>query len=69
MNPIKKLSRIFTDEVHGEFHLTLEAEDGATFRVCATEKQISDLIQELEELLDNDAEEDDLTERKELGDE
>ena len=68
MNPIKKLSRIFTDEVHGEFHLTLESEDGATFRVCATEKQISDLMQELEELLSN-AEEDDLTERKELGDE
>ena len=68
MNPIKNLSRILTDEVHGEFHLTLEAEDGQTFRVRATEKQITDLIQELEELLGDD-EEDELTERKELGDE
>ena len=69
MNPIKRLARVLTDEVHGEFHLTLETEDGATFRVCATEKQISDLIQELDELLGDDGEEDDLTERKELGDE
>jgi hypothetical protein len=68
MNPIKNLSRILTDEIHGEFHLTLEAEDGQTFRVCVTEKQITGLIQELEELLRYD-EEDDLTERKELGDE
>ena len=68
MNPIKKLSRILTDEVRGEFHLTLEAEDGQTFQVRATEQQITGLIQELEELLSND-EEDDLTERKELGDE
>ena len=68
MTPIKNLSRVITDEVRGEFHLTLEAEDGQTFRVRATEEQITGLIQELEELLGDD-EEDDLTERKELGDE
>jgi len=68
MNPIKKLSRIFLDEVRGEFHLTFEAEDGQTFQVRATEKQVTGLIEELEELLGDD-QEDDLTERKELGDE
>ena len=40
MNPIKKLTRVLTDEVHGEFHLTLEAENGETFQVSATEKQM-----------------------------
>lgn len=68
MNPVKKLSRVFLDEVRGEFHLTFEAEDGQTFQVCATETQVMDLIVELEELL-SDEQEDDLTERKELGDE
>ena len=68
MNPVKKLSRIFLNEVRGEFHLTFEAEDGQTFQICATEAQVMAFIEELEELLSDD-QEDDLTERKELGDE
>jgi hypothetical protein len=70
MSTIRKLARILTDEVHGEFHITLEAQDGETFQVCATETQVQDLIVELDALIGDDAdEEDDLTERKEFGDE
>lgn len=69
MRAPKRLSRVLSDEVHGEFHLTFEAEDGEVFRISVTEKQVEDLIQELDDLLGDDAEEDELTERKELGDE
>ncbi|WP_132256113.1 hypothetical protein [Methylobacterium segetis] len=69
MAPIKRLARVLTDEVHGEFRLTLEAEDGATFQVSATEQQIADLIDELDDLLGDDADEDEVTEHKEMGDE
>jgi hypothetical protein len=70
MNPIKRLARVFTNEVHGEFLITLEAKDGETFQVAATEQQIANLIQELDELLgDDDDEEDEVTGRKEMGDE
>ena len=71
MNPIKRLARVLTNEVHGEFLITLEDEDGEAFQVAATEQQIANLIQELDELLgdDDDDEEDEVTGRKEMGDE
>lgn len=70
MRPPKKLARVLSDEVHGAFHLAFETEDGEVFRVRASEQQITDLIQELEDLLDDDAEDEDaVTERKEMGDE
>ena len=69
MSPIRKLARILTDEVHGALHITLEADDGETFQVSATQAQVEDLIVELDALIADDEEEDDLTERKELGDE
>ncbi|GEP07813.1 hypothetical protein [Methylobacterium oxalidis] len=69
MASIKKLTRVLTDEVHGEFRITLEAEGGETFRVAATEQQIADLIDELDDLLGDDADEDEVTEHKEMGDE
>jgi hypothetical protein len=69
MSPIKKLARILTDEIRGEFDLTFEAEDGQIFRFRATEEQIVDLIRDPEKILKDDEEEDDLTESKELGDE
>ncbi|AWN44382.1 hypothetical protein [Methylobacterium durans] len=69
MAPIKRLARVLTDEVHGEFHITLEAEGGETFQVAATEQQIADLIDELDDLLGDDADEDEVTEHKEMGDE
>ncbi|MER2265576.1 hypothetical protein [Methylobacterium oxalidis] len=69
MSPIKKLARVLTDEVQGEFRITLEAEGGETFQVAATEQQIADLIDELDDLLGDDADEDEVTEHKEMGDE
>jgi len=70
MNPTKRLARILTDEIHGEYQITLQAEDGETFRVIATEQQIADLMDELDDLLGDDAdEEDEVTEHKEMGDE
>lgn len=70
MRAPKKLARFLSDEIHGEYHLTLEAEDGEVFRIRATQSQIEDLIQELDDLLGDDAEEEDeVAERKELGDE
>jgi hypothetical protein len=69
MNPIKRLTRVLTNKVHGEFLITLEAKDGETFQVAATEQQIADLIQELDGLLDDADEEDEVTGRKEMGDE
>ena len=70
MRAPKRLARVLSDEIHGEYHLTFEAEDGEAFQVSATQQQIEDLIQELDELLGDDAEEEDeVTEHKELGDE
>lgn len=69
MAPIKKLTRVLTDEVHGEFRITLEAEGGETFQVVATEQQIADLIDQLDDFLVDDADEDAVTEHKEMGDE
>lgn len=66
----KKLARVLSDEIQGEYHLTFEAEDGEVFRVRANEQQVADLIQELDDLLGDDAEEEDeATEHKEMGDE
>jgi antitoxin component of MazEF toxin-antitoxin module len=66
----KKLARILSDEIRGEFHLTIENEDGEIFQVRATEQQVADLIEELDDLLGDDAEEEDeVTEHKEMGDE
>ena len=69
MNPIKRLTRVLTNKVHGEFLITLEAKDGEAFQVAATEQQIANLIQELDGLLDDADEEDEVTGRKEMGDE
>lgn len=70
MRAPKKLARVLSDEIHGEYHLTFEAEDGEVFRIRATQQQVEDLIQELDDLVGDDAEEEDeVTERKELGDE
>ncbi|KQP88971.1 hypothetical protein [Methylorubrum extorquens] len=70
MKSLKKLARVLTEELHGEFCLTLEAEDGEAFGIRMTEKQIEDLIQELDDLLGDDTDEEDAaTERKEMGDE
>jgi antitoxin component of MazEF toxin-antitoxin module len=66
----KKLARILSDEIRGEFYLTIENEDGEIFQVRATEQQVADLIEELDDLLGDDAEEEDeVTEHKEMGDE
>ena len=66
----KKLARMLSDEIRGEFHLTFENEDGGVFRVRATEQQVAGLIEDLDELLGDDVEaEDELTEHKEMGDE
>ncbi|GJE11417.1 hypothetical protein [Methylobacterium longum] len=66
----KKLARMLSDEIRGEFHLTFENEDGEVFRVRATEQQVAGLIEDLDELLGDDVEaEDELTEHKEMGDE
>lgn len=70
MTPPKKLARMLSDEIRGEFHLTFENEDGEVFRVRATEQQVTALIEDLDELLgDNVEAEDELTEHKEMGDE
>ena len=70
MRAPRKLARVLSDEIHGKYHLTFEAEDGEVFRISATQQQVEDLIQELDELLGDDAEEEDeVTEHKELGDE
>jgi hypothetical protein len=64
------LARILSDEIRGEFYLTIENEDGEIFQVRATEQQVADLIEELDDLLGDDAEEEDeVTEHKEMGDE
>lgn len=66
----KKLARMLSDGIRGEFHLTFENEDGEVFRVRATEQQVAGLIEDLDELLGDDVEaEDELTEHKEMGDE
>lgn len=70
MNLIKRLARVLINEVHGEFLITFEDEDGEAFQVAATEQQIAGLIDELDDLLGDDAdEEDEVTGRKEMGDE
>ena len=49
MTPTKKLARVLTDETDGGYRLTIETVDGEIFRVLATEDQVNDLIDELDE--------------------
>lgn len=55
MTPTKKLARVLTDETQGGYRLTIETVDGEIFRVLATEDQVNDLIDELDELVGDDA--------------
>ena len=57
MTPTKKLARVLTDETEGGYRLTIETADGEIFRVLATEDQVNDLIDELDELVGDDADE------------
>ncbi|GJE46738.1 hypothetical protein F6X53_30560 [Methylobacterium soli] len=63
MAAMKVLTRILTDEVPGGFRITMETDDGQMIQVFATENQVSDLADELDELLDDDEAE--LTEEQE----
>ncbi|KQP33768.1 hypothetical protein ASF49_07825 [Methylobacterium sp. Leaf104] len=66
MTPTKKLARVLTDEAEGGYRLTFEASDGEIFRIVATEDQVNDLIDELDELIGDDADEKpDLTDEEE----
>lgn len=57
MTPTKKLARVLTDETEGGYRLTFESVDGEIFRILATEDQLNDLIDELDELIGDDADE------------
>lgn len=66
MTATKKLARVLTDETEGGYRLTFESVDGEIFRILATEDQVNDLIDELDELIGDDAEaEPELTEEQE----
>lgn len=64
MAPTKKLARVLADEVKEGYRLTFEATDGEIFRILATEDQLGDLADEIDELLSED-DSDDLTEEQE----
>ncbi|KQO50410.1 MULTISPECIES: hypothetical protein [unclassified Methylobacterium] len=55
MTLTKKLARVLTDETAGGYRLTIETVDGEIFRILATEDQVNDLIDELDELVGDDA--------------
>ncbi|MCC0805875.1 hypothetical protein FPV16_06490 [Methylobacterium sp. W2] len=57
MTPTKKLARVLTDETDGGYRLTIETVDGEIFRILASEDQVNDLIDELDELIGDDADE------------
>lgn len=57
------------DEIEGKCHPTFEAEGRDACRVRAPWQQIADLLQELGDLLGDEAEGDAATEHKEIGDE
>lgn len=66
MTPTKKLARVLTDATEGGYRLTFEAVDGEIFRILATEDQVNDLIEELDELIGDDADaQPELTEEEE----
>lgn len=50
----KKLTRVLTDETEGGYRLTFECVDGEIFRILASEDQVNDLIDELDELIGDD---------------
>ncbi|AWN43779.1 hypothetical protein [Methylobacterium durans] len=54
MSAMKILAHIRTEEVPGGYQITMETDDGQVTRVFATENQVSDLADELDELLDDD---------------
>ena len=47
----KKLARFLMDEVEDGYAMTLETEDGQVFRVTASEEQLDDIAQEIDEVL------------------
>ncbi|WP_019905941.1 hypothetical protein [Methylobacterium sp. 77] len=66
MTSIKKLARVLTDETEGGYRLTFESVDGEIVQFLATEDQVNDLIDELDELIGDDADEKpELTEEEE----
>jgi hypothetical protein len=66
MASTKTLARVLTDETEGGYRLTFESTDGQIFRIFATEDQVNDLIDELDELVGDDADErPELTEEEE----
>ncbi|NEU15016.1 hypothetical protein G3T14_23520 [Methylobacterium sp. BTF04] len=66
MHSTKKLARVLTDEVEGGYRLTFEAVDGEIFHILATKDQVDNLIDELDELVGDDADEKpELTEEEE----
>lgn len=64
MAPTKKLARVLADEIKEGYRLTFEAMDGEVFRIIATEDQLNDLADEIDELLGDDVPEE-LTEEQE----
>lgn len=63
MASMKILTRVLTDEVDGGYRITMETDDGQILHIFATENQISDLADELDEMLDED--DSDLTDEEE----
>ncbi|MBX9930905.1 MAG: hypothetical protein K2Y56_05120 [Methylobacterium sp.] len=55
MTLTKKLARVLTDKTEGSYRLTFESVDGEIYRILATENQVNDLIDELDELVGDDA--------------
>nr|WP_236960939.1 hypothetical protein [Methylobacterium durans] len=51
---MKILASVSTEEVPGGYQLTMETDDRQVIRLFATENQVSDLADELDELLDDD---------------
>ncbi|AWN40576.1 hypothetical protein [Methylobacterium durans] len=54
MSAMKILASVSTEEVPGGYQLTMETDDRQVIRLFATENQVSDLADELDELLDDD---------------
>ncbi|KQT13988.1 hypothetical protein ASG40_19365 [Methylobacterium sp. Leaf399] len=66
MSTMKILTRVMTEEVEGGYRLTIETDDGQLLRVFATENQLSDLADDLDDVLGgDDADPKDLTEEEE----
>ena len=69
MAGMKKVERILTDEVNGGFRMTCECEQGEIFQFFTTGAQVNDLIEELDELLADDADEAGDDEKEHVGEE